>query len=94
MTVSISDFRDDISGYLERVKRGDLIVIKDEKKGVPLAEVTAIKKFDANSYLRAMKKAAGTFTAKNHPEWATRSKVEKWLRSSRMNDERNFDVRP
>ncbi len=44
--------------------------------------------------LKEIRRKGPVFTAKNHPEWATRAKVEKWLRESRMADERNFDVFP
>lgn len=97
VTVSISDFRDDISGYLERIKRGDFVVIRDEKKGVNVAEVTAVKKFDQKKYAADYKKMLRSLKgirAKDHPEWATQAKVEKWLRQTRMNAERSFDVPP
>lgn len=96
-TVSISDFRNNLSDYLEKVRLGDDLIIKDEKKNEEIVEVKA-KKFNQKQYAadyRAMlKQVAGTFIAKRHPEWATKKKVEKWLRETRMNSERSFDVSP
>ena len=92
--VSISDFRNNISDYLEKVKNGDSLEIKDEKKNETIATVVAKKKFNARSFLQAVHDAAGTVSIKNHPEWATRAKLEKWLRGTRLKDERHFDVHP
>jgi len=94
ITVSISDFRDNISDYLEKISRGDIVIIRDEKKNKEIAEVIGRKNFDPVAYRAMLKRVAGTFTAKSHPEWATRAKVEKWLRKTRMRDERKFNVRP
>jgi len=96
-TVSISDFRNNLSDYLEKVRLGDDLVIKDEKKNEEIVEVKS-KKFDqkkyAKDYAKMLQRVAGTFSAKNHPEWATIEKTEKWLRESRLADERKFDVYP
>ncbi len=51
---------------------------------------TKAKKFNVENYLKVLHEAAGTFTAKNHPEWATKKKVEKWLLETRMNADRDF----
>lgn len=95
-TVSISDFRNDLAEYLVRVQKGDELLIKDDKKDKEIVRVVPIEKFSQKQYAadyRAMlKQVAGTFTAKRHPEWATKKKVEKWLRETRMNAERSFDV--
>ena len=94
ITVSISDFRNNISDYLAQAKAGYKIVLHDEKKDEDVAEVTGKKKFDPKAFQAMLDRVAGTFTAKRHPEWATRKKVEKWLRQTRMNAERKFDVHP
>ena len=95
--ISISDLRNSLSDYLFKVKLGDSLVIKDEKKDEEIAEIIPRKKFDqkkyAASYKRMLKNLKG-ISAKDHPEWATRAKVEKWLRQTRMNAERSFDVPP
>ncbi len=93
-TVSISDFRNDLSYYIGLASRGDTIIIKDSKKGEEIVQITKTQRWDPVAYKAMLKRVAGTFTAKNHPEWATRAKVEKWLRQSRMADERKFDVYP
>jgi len=94
ITVSISEFRNNISDYLDQVKAGHTVILRDEKKDETVAQVTGKKKWDPIEYKKMLKRVAGTFTAKNHPEWATKKKVEKWLRQSRLNAERHFDVHP
>ena len=91
-TVSVGDFRNNLSDYLAMVRLGNSLVIKDERKNEEIVEVIPKKKFDVESYLKTLHEVAGTFTAKNHPEWATKAKVIKWLEKSRLADERHFDV--
>lgn len=94
-TVSISDLRDNFSDYVAKVQAGDDLLVRDERKDEEVVKVVpAKKKFDPVAYRAMLKRVAGTFTAKNHPEWATKKKVEQWLRKSRMEAERTFDVPP
>jgi len=90
LTVSISEFRNNLSDYLNKVSTGTRLLIKDEKKNKLLAEVVGKKEFDPEAYERAMRKAAGVFTAEKHPEWRTKKDVINWLRQSRLADERHF----
>ena len=92
ITVSISQYRQHIADYLLRNREGHTITIKDEKRGEVIADVIPRRKFDPIAYSAMLDRVAGTFTAKNHPEWATKKKVERWLRKSRLADERTFDV--
>ena len=46
ITVSISEFRQNISDYLVRVKAGDTLVLKDEKKDEEVAEIKDFHVFD------------------------------------------------
>lgn len=91
-TVSISQFRQDLSKYLAYVQGGATVVVKDEKTNQEMAEVIGKKTWDSQAYIAMLDRVAGTFTVKNHPEWATKKKVEQWLRKSRLADERTFDV--
>ncbi len=90
ITVSISDFRQNISDYLAKAQAGHIIVLKDEKKGYDVAEVTGKKKFDPIAFQKTLKKVAGTFTAKNHPEWKTLQDVIRWVEQSRKAADRTF----
>ncbi len=90
LTVSISELRNNLALYLDQVARGDNLVIRDEKKNLEIAQVTKTKSFNSAAYEQAMRRAAGVFTAENHPEWVTKSKVIKWLRKSRLSDDRSF----
>ena len=92
ITVSISQYRQHIADYLLRNREGHTITIKDEKRGEVIADVIPRRKFDPIAYSAMLDRVAGTFTAKNHPEWATKKKVERWLRKGRLADERKFDV--
>lgn len=92
ITVSISDFRNNISDYLQDLRLGHRIILKDEKKNEEVAEIVGKKKFDPEKFWAAMKKVAGTISVKDHPEWATPAKINKWLRKTRKESERHFDV--
>jgi|SRR3990167_11442356 len=93
-TVSISDFRQNISDYISLVQQGNKIILTDKKRGKVVAEIIKRDKTEVEEYKEMLKRVAGTFTAKNHPEWATRRKVNQWLRKTRLNSNRNFDDYP
>ncbi len=90
LTVSVSEFRNHLSDYLDKVSEGTRLIIKDEKKDVAIAELTPTQSFDKEAFGKALKQAAGVFTAKNHPEWRTKKDVIKWLRETRKNADRTF----
>lgn len=92
-TVSISDLRNNLSDYLDKVKAGDQLLVKDEKKDEEIVVVKPIdKKFDPISFRAALDRISGTISAKNHPEWATKAKVEKWLRKIRKQSDKRIYV--
>ncbi len=93
ITVSISDFRQNISDYISQVQAGNTVVLKDEKKGIEVAEMKGKKQFDPVAFDRALRRAAGVFTAKNHPEWRTKRDIVRWLEKSRKADDRNFNIK-
>lgn len=88
--VSVSDLRNNISDYLERVTRGTRLIIRDEKRGKMIAQITKSQTFDKDAYEKAMRKAAGVFTAENHPQWRTKKDVIAWLKKSRSLSDRKF----
>lgn len=90
ITVSISEFRQNLSEYIRQAQRGNTIVLKDEKKDEEIATVTPKKKFNAEAFGKALRKAAGVFTAKNHPEWRTKRDVIKWVEKERAKADRTF----
>ncbi len=90
ITVSISDFRQHISDYLEQVKAGDTIILKDEKKNDEVAEITAKKKFDPKRFWETLKRNTPVFSAKNHPEWRTKRDIIKWVEEGRKAADRTF----
>lgn len=90
ITVSISQFRDNISEYLEKASRGAQVIIRDKKRNREIAQITGTKKFDSVAFGKALKKAAGTFTAENHPEWTTKEDVIKWVEEGRAAADRTF----
>ncbi|KKU90888.1 MAG: hypothetical protein UY21_C0015G0003 [Microgenomates group bacterium GW2011_GWA1_48_10] len=92
-TVSISDLRNNLSDYIDKVKAGDDLVVKDEKKDEEVAVVRAAKKkFNPVAYRAMLDRVSGTISAKNHPEWATIAKTEKWLRKIRKASDRRIHV--
>lgn len=90
ITVSISNFRSNISEYLSQVKAGHTIILKDEKKKEEVAELTWKKKFDSHAFGRALEAAVGVFTTKSHPEWRTKKDVIRWVEKSRKAADRIF----
>lgn len=90
ITVSISEFRQNIADYLLRNRDGHTITIKDEKRGEIIADVIPRKKFDPIAFKKALHEAAGIFTAKNHPEWRTKRQVIQWVERGRAAADRTF----
>lgn len=88
--VSVSQFRQNIAAYIEKAKKGDTVVLKDEKKGQQLVQLVGKKKFDPDAFGKALKAASGVFSAKNHPEWKTKREVINWVRESRKAADRRF----
>jgi len=89
-TVSISQFRQNISSYLDQVKKGDTIILKDEKKDEEIAQILGKKRFDLESFKKTLRRVAGTFTVESHPEWKTKRDVIKWVEASRRAADRTF----
>ena len=94
LTVSVSELRNNLAQYLERVTNGANLLVRDQKKDVTIAQVTPIHTFDPVAFEKALRKAAGVFTAEKHPEWATKKKVIAWLRKTRLANERSFNNIP
>ncbi len=90
LIVSVSQLRNNMAEYLEKVKRGNRVLIRDEKKDITIAELTPTKSFDPEAFGKALKIASGIFTAKNHPEWRTKKDVIKWLEAERKAWDRSF----
>lgn len=90
ITVSISEFHQNISDYLARVKAGDRLILKDEKKNEEVVEVVGKKEWDPKTFGKVLKKTAGVFTAKNHPEWRTKRQVIAWVEKTRREADRTL----
>lgn len=90
ITVSISQFRQNIATYIEKLKGGDIVILQDEKKNQSVAQLTRKKKFNPKAFGDALHTATGVFTLQNHPEWTTKVDVIKWLEKERKNADRTF----
>ena len=90
LTVSVSEFRNNISEYLDKVALGTHVFIHDGKKDITIAQITPVHSFDPVSFRTTLRANAGVFTAKNHPEWRTKKDVISWLRTTRKASERHF----
>lgn len=90
LTVSISELRSNLAQYLENVADGANLLVRDEKKNITVAELVGRKQFNADSFEKTLKAASGVFTAENHPEWATKKSVIKWLEKTRKASDRHF----
>lgn len=90
LTVSVSEFRNNLADYLDKLSEGTHLLIRDEKKDKLVAEVIGKKEFDPVAFQKALKAAAGSITAKNHPEWRTKKDIIRWLGRERKAAERHF----
>ena len=90
LTVSISDLKNNISDYLEKVMKGTRVFVRGEKRGITVAELIQIVTFDKVSYEKTLRKVAGIFSSENHPEWKTKNDVVNWVSKNRVADERTF----
>jgi prevent-host-death family protein len=90
ITVSVSQLRNNISEYLDRVSKGASLLVNDEKRGKRIAHITKAQTFDKDVYEKILRKVAGIFTAENHPEWKTKADVIAWVRKNRLANERKF----
>lgn len=87
--VSVSDFRDNLTDYLGLLQTGNKIVIKDARKDKTIVELTSStpKKFDWDTYLKEVKKLAGSnFLAGDEQDWKKlRLNFNRRLTKSRRN---------
>lgn len=90
ITVSVSDLRNNISSYLDKVIKGTRVVVRDDKRGINVAEIIHTALFDKEAYEKTLRKAAGIFSSEKHPEWKTKKDVVNWMIKSRLSDERSF----
>ncbi len=90
VTVSVSELRNNISNYLEKVMKGNRVLVRDEKRDITIAEIIGTSSFDKNTYHKALQKAAGIFSEENHPEWKTEKNVSDWVSKNRLSDQRSF----
>ena len=90
LTVSVSELRNNLAQYLEKVANGTSLLVRDQKKDQLIAEVVGRKEFNPDSFRKTLRASAGVFTAKNHPEWRTKKDVISWLQATRKASERHF----
>ena len=88
--VPISQFRQHVANYIEKAKAGHTVILKDGKKDQQLVQLVGKKKFNPDAFGKALKAATGVFSAKNHPEWRTKSDVIKWVEQGRKAADRSF----
>ncbi|MEK7617410.1 MAG: hypothetical protein AAB414_05150 [Patescibacteria group bacterium] len=79
-----------MSKYLDKVSQGNQVLIRDDKRDMSVAQINPVQTFDPVAFQKALDKAAGVFSAENHPEWRTKKDVIKWLRETRKNFDRKF----
>lgn len=90
LTVSISQFRQNIADYIAKAAAGHKVIVKDEKKDQEIVELVGKKQFDPQAFEKSLSAAAGIFTEDNHPEWKTKKDVVNWVRKSRKSADRKF----
>lgn len=69
MTVSVSEFRKNLSDYLEKVKEGEEIVVRDEREREDLAELRPPEEKNWDEIMKAVEKAYGMWADIPEDEW-------------------------
>lgn len=87
---SVSQLRNNIADYLDKVMKGARVLVRDEKRNITIAEIVQSRSFDKTAYQQALDSAAGVFSGKNHPEWKTQKDISSWLAKNRLADQRSF----
>ena len=87
---SVSDIRKNLASYLEKVSAGATLYVKDEKRGIEIAQITSVKTFNKNMYKDVLSKSAGVFDDTKHPEWSSLKNVIGWVNKNRISAERKF----
>lgn len=90
INVSISQFRQNLADYIAKVSAGHTVILENEKKDQQIIQLVGKKKFNPDTFGRALKDASGVFTTENHPEWQTKEDVVKWVEKSRQVSDRHF----
>ncbi|OGD85122.1 hypothetical protein A3B51_03340 [Candidatus Curtissbacteria bacterium RIFCSPLOWO2_01_FULL_41_18] len=90
LTVSVSQFRRHIADYIAKAKEGHTVVLVDEKKDQQLVQLVGRKKFNPDTFGKALKASFGVFSMQNHPEWRTKSDVVRWVEKGRIAADRSF----
>lgn len=90
INVSISQFRQNLADYIAKVTAGHTVILENEKKDQQIIQLVGKKKFNPDTFGKALKEAIGIFTAQNHPEWQTKEDVIKWVEKGRLASDRNF----
>ncbi len=77
-TVSVTDFRDNISEYLDLLMRGYKVEVNDAKKGKKLVTLVAEKeeKFDWDKYLKFVDSLGGSGFLASSADEKTRKKFK------------------
>lgn len=84
--VNITDLRDNLADYLDLV-RFEKRSLDISRRGKIIAQINPRKQLKKN-YAKAVRKAANTFSDRNHPEWENIDKIIKWVNKERKIAER------
>lgn len=90
ITVSISQFRQNLADYIAKVTAGHTVILENGKKDQQIIQLIGKKKFNPDTFGKALKDASGIFRAENHPEWKTQEDVITWVKKGRISSDRNF----
>ena len=57
LTVSISEFRNNMSEYLNKVSRGNQVLIRDDKKDISIAQINPVQSFDPEAFEQSKRRS-------------------------------------
>ena len=90
ITISVSDLRNNMSSYLNKVAKGVNILVRDEKRGTDIARIIGSHSFNKSDYEKALLTNSGIISAR-HEEWKNKASIGRWLRATRQQRDRKIN---
>lgn len=80
-TVSVSEFRRNLSDWLERAREGEKVIVRDEREREDVAEVRPAEKKNWDEIMKAVEETRGMWADIPEREWrASRRRIERAVR--------------
>lgn len=71
-TVSVSEFRRNLSDWLERAREGERIVVRDEREREDVAELRPAEEKNWDEIMKAVEELRGSWSEEDYRAWKKR----------------------